>query len=106
MDANPVARHMTPYLPQATPLPVEITNQTDWWQPYVPPLVGLVGSILAAVVALYSVHKSNGTNERAIDAADNRELEKWRRDNLLRIWVIPFSPWVFRLSSVVLGYPG
>ncbi len=37
---------MTPYLPQATPLPVEITNQTDWWQPYVPPLVGLVGSIL------------------------------------------------------------
>lgn len=68
-----------------TPIPVEIINQTDWWQPYVPPLVGLLGSILVAVVALYSVRKSNGTNERAIDAADNREREKWHRDNLLRI---------------------
>ena len=79
-----------------TPLPVEITNQSDWWQPYVPPLVGLVGSILVAVVALYSVHKSNGTNERANEAADKRERERWRidsdrerekwhRDNLLRI---------------------
>lgn len=68
-----------------TPFLVEIVNQTDWWQPYVPPLVGLVGSILVAVVALYSVRKSNRTNERAIDAADNREREKWHRDNLLRI---------------------
>jgi hypothetical protein len=46
------------------PLPVEIANQIDWWQPYAPPLVGLLGSILVAVVALYSVRKSNGTNER------------------------------------------
>jgi hypothetical protein len=51
-----------------TPTPVESASQTDWWQPYVPPLVGLMGSILVAVVALYSVRKSNGTNERAIDA--------------------------------------
>jgi hypothetical protein len=64
-----------------TPLPVQITNQTDWWQPYVPPLVGLLGSILVAVVALYSVRKSNGTNERAIDTADERERERWKIDN-------------------------
>jgi hypothetical protein len=71
--------------PLVNPLPVEITNQTDWWLPYVPPLVGIIGSILVAVVALYSVRKSNRTNERAIDAADDREREKWHRDNLLRI---------------------
>jgi hypothetical protein len=87
---------MTPALPASTPLPVEIIDHTDWWQPYVPPLVGLVGSILVAVVALYSVHKSNKTNERAIESADAREREKWQidsererdkwhRDNLLRI---------------------
>lgn len=63
------------------PLPVEIVNQTDWWQPYVPPLVGLLGSILVAVVALYSVRKSNETSERAIDSADMRERERWQIDN-------------------------
>lgn len=68
-----------------TPLPVEITNQTDWWQPYVPPLVGLIGSIIVAAAAFAGVVKSNRTNQKAIDAADNREREKWHRDNLLRI---------------------
>lgn len=29
-------------VPLVAPLPVEITNATDWWQPYVPPLVGLI----------------------------------------------------------------
>ncbi|MCV7205158.1 hypothetical protein H7J71_24425 [Mycolicibacterium peregrinum] len=60
-------------------------NHTDRWQPYIAPGLGLLGSILVAVIALYSVHKSNGTNERAITAADEREREKWYRDNLLKI---------------------
>lgn len=66
-------------------MPVVITNQTDWWQPYVPPLVGLIGSIIVAAAAFAGVVKNNRTNSRAIEAADNREREKWYRDNLLRI---------------------
>jgi hypothetical protein len=79
-----------------TPLPVEIINQTDWWQPYVPPLVGLLGSVIVASVAFIGITKSNRTNLRVIEAADTREREKWQsdsdrarekwhRDNLLRI---------------------
>lgn len=79
-----------------SPFLVEIVNQGGGWQPYLPPLVGLLGSVLVAVVALYSVRKSNGSNERAITSADTREREKWKidsererekwhRDNLLRI---------------------
>jgi hypothetical protein len=79
-----------------TSLPVEIINQSDWWQPYVPPLVGLLGSVIVASVAFIGIMKSNRTNLRAIEAADtrerekwqsdsDREREKWRRDNLLRI---------------------
>ncbi|WP_006247165.1 hypothetical protein [Mycolicibacterium tusciae] len=60
-------------------------NQTDWWQPYVPPLVGLVASVIVAAVAFIGVRMSNGTNEKAITAADERERDKWHRDNLLRI---------------------
>lgn len=78
------------------PLPVEIINHTDWWQPYVPPLVGFLGSVLVALVALYSIRKSTKTSEKAITSADTREREKWQtdsererekwhRDNLLRI---------------------
>ncbi len=68
-----------------SPLPVEITNHTDWWQPYVPPLVGLLGSVVVAAAAFFGVVKSNRTNLHAIEAADKREREKWHRDNLLRI---------------------
>lgn len=77
-------------------LPVEIVNQTDWWQPYMPPMVGLLGSVIVAAMAFIGIMKSNRTNLRAIEAADTREREKWRsdsdrerekwhRDNLLRI---------------------
>lgn len=83
-------------VPLTDPLVVEIVNQTDWWQPYIPPLVALVGSIIVATVALFSVRKSNKTSMLAITSADERERErwkvdserereKWRRDNLLRL---------------------
>jgi hypothetical protein len=86
---------MTPVPPMA-PLPIEIINQTDWWQPYVPPLVGLLGSVIVASVAFVGIMKSNRTNMQAIEAADTREREKWQsdsdrerekwhRDNLLKI---------------------
>lgn len=82
--------------PLVNPLPVEIINQTEWWQPYVPPLVGLLGSIIVAAVAFIGVRMSNVTNQKAITSADererdrwktdsDREREKWHRDNLLRI---------------------
>lgn len=67
------------------PLPVEITNHTDWWQPYLPPGIGLLGSVVVAGAAFYGVRKSNATNVRSIEAADNRELEKWRRDTLMQL---------------------
>lgn len=62
-------------------MPIEIVSNTDWWQPYVPPGVALFGSILVAVIAFYSIRKSNRTSERAITAADDRERERWRIDN-------------------------
>jgi hypothetical protein len=67
------------------PLGVDIINHIHPGQSWLPPLLGLVGSILVALVALYSVRKSNGTNERAIQAADSRERQTWHRDNLLRL---------------------
>ena len=77
-------------------LVVEVVNHTAWWQPYVPPLVGLVGSLIVAAAAFAGVVKSNNTNRAAIASADtrerdrwkvdsDREREKWHRDNLLRL---------------------
>ncbi|GFG67915.1 hypothetical protein MKUB_54050 [Mycobacterium kubicae] len=63
------------------PLPVEITNHTEWWQPWLPVGTGLV----VAMVAFAGVLLSNRTNRRAIAAADGREVDKWRRDTLLRL---------------------
>lgn len=87
---------MSPVLTAADPILVEIIDKGSPWQPYVPPLVGFLGSVLVALVALYSIRKSNRTSEKAITSADTREREKWRidsdrerekwhRDNLLRI---------------------
>jgi hypothetical protein len=53
----------------------------DWWQPYSPPLVGLLGSIIVAGAAFLGVVESNRTNQRAIDAADERERDRWDSDN-------------------------
>ncbi|MFL0293817.1 hypothetical protein ACJH6J_22610 [Mycobacterium sp. SMC-18] len=78
------------------PLLVQVVDQNEWWQPYVPPLVGLIGSLIVAAAAFAGVVKSNRTNLAAIASADTREREKWQidsererekwhRDNLLRI---------------------
>jgi len=56
-----------------------------WWLPYVPPLVGLLGSIIVATAAFFGVSKSNRTNQQAIVATDKREWEKWRRETLLKL---------------------
>ena len=37
---------------------VEIVNQTDWWQPYVPPFVGLLGSVVVASVAFIGITRA------------------------------------------------
>ena len=66
-------------------LPVQVVNATDWWLPYVPPLVGLLGSIIVATAAFFGVSKSNRTNQQAIVATDQREWEKWRRETLLKL---------------------
>ena len=55
--------------------PVLITNRTDWWQPYVPPLVGLAASMIVAAAAFAGVLLTNRRTDR-------RELEKWRRETL------------------------
>jgi hypothetical protein len=65
----------------ADPLPVEITNHTDWWQRWLPVTTGL----LVGLVAFAGVLISNRTNRRAIAAADYREVDKWRRDTILRL---------------------
>lgn len=83
-------------IPLVDPLTVEIVNQTDWWEPYVPPIVTVVGSMIIASVTFVGIVRSNRTNQRAIDSADTREREKWKtdsererekwhRDNLLRL---------------------
>jgi hypothetical protein len=66
-------------------LHVQIVNETDWWLPYVPPLVGLLGSIIVATAAFFGVSKSNRTNQQAIVATDKREWQKWRRETLLKL---------------------
>ena len=58
---------------------------TDWWQPYVPPLVGLAGSMILATVAFVGIVKSNRTNKEAITATDRREWDKWRRETLIKL---------------------
>jgi hypothetical protein len=65
----------------ADAFPVEITNHTDWWQPWLP----VASAFMVALVAFAGVLISNRTNRRAIDAADYREVEKWRRDTVLRL---------------------
>jgi hypothetical protein len=49
---------------------------TDWWQPYLPPFVGLLGSIIVAAAAFVGVVTNNRTNQRAIRAADVRHREQ------------------------------
>ena len=58
---------------------------TVWWEPYVPPLVGLFGSMILATVAFVGIVKSNHTNKEAIAATDRREWDKWRRETLIKL---------------------
>src|SRR5262245_29443109 len=58
---------------------------TVWWEPYVPPLVGLFGSMPRATVALVGIVKSNHTNKEAIAATDRREWDKWGRETLIKL---------------------
>lgn len=106
MDSNRIASAMIPIprwpapsvppTPTPGPLTVDLIDHTSRWQPYVPPLVGLIGSIIVAAAAFAGVVKSNRTNLKAIETADTRERdrwkkdqdlerEKWHRDNLLRL---------------------
>lgn len=62
--------------PTGSPLSVGIIEQADWWQPYVPPLVGLLGSIIVAAAAFVGVVTNSRTNQRAIRAADARHREQ------------------------------
>ncbi|OBH17052.1 hypothetical protein [Mycolicibacter sinensis] len=74
------------------PLPVEITNHTDWLPLWLPFITAIVGSL----VALFGIFWSNRTNRQAIDAADarsnaelresrDRDFRVWQRDTLLQI---------------------
>jgi len=69
----------------ATPFQIEIVNQAEWWQPYVPPGLGLLGSIVVASAAFYGIRRSHLTNQETNAAADNRESAKWRRETILRL---------------------
>src|SRR5262245_59939008 len=58
---------------------------TELLQPYLPPLVGLFGSMILATVAFVGIVKSNHTNKEAIAATDRREWDKWRRETLIKL---------------------
>lgn len=62
------------------PIQVElIQDGPAWWVPWLPTL----GSFVVAAAAFVGVFLSNRTNRAAISAADEREHEKWRREEVL-----------------------
>ncbi|WP_082614011.1 hypothetical protein [Mycobacterium sp. Root265] len=78
----------------AYPWPVELDVSVDGanWVPFLGSLLLFLASLAASGVAWYGIRKSNETNREsnrtnrlAIAAADDREIEKWRRDRLLTL---------------------
>jgi hypothetical protein len=59
---------------ETTPLPVEITNHTDWWVQWLP----LAGSLVVGLVAFIGVVSTNR-------GSDKRELTKWRRETIMKL---------------------
>lgn len=57
------------------------TAASGWWIPWLPVGTGMV----VATVAFFGVLVNNRTNRLAIAAADGREVDKWRRDTLLKL---------------------
>lgn len=57
------------------PLPVEITNASPAWMPWLP----VLGSVIVAVAAFVGVFVSNRTNRKAIEASDARDHDTWRK---------------------------
>lgn len=55
--------------------PVLITNQADWWEPFVAPILGLAASLIVAAAAYAGVLQTNRRTDR-------RELAKWRTETL------------------------
>ena len=45
----------------------------------------LLGSLVVAFVTFLGIRWNNNTNRAAISASDERELQKWRRDTLIRL---------------------
>jgi hypothetical protein len=65
----------------ADPPPPPTPAASEWWLPWHPVGTGLI----VAMVAFVGVLISNRTNRLAIAAADGREVDKWRRDTLLKL---------------------
>ncbi|WP_457160459.1 hypothetical protein [Mycobacteroides abscessus] len=61
------------------PLPVEITNASPAWMPWLP----VLGSVIVAVAAFVGVFVSNRTNRKAIAASDARDHDSWRKSRCL-----------------------
>lgn len=57
---------------------VEVIDHGLGWQPYFPPLVGLLGSVIVAAAAYYGTRRSSRSTREI-------EAEKWRTDKLLQI---------------------
>jgi hypothetical protein len=113
----------------APPLPVEIVNHTNCWEPYVPPFVGLLASLIVAGVAYRGVILSNRTNLVAITAADERskqdrldaqerckqdredahqrEFRAWKREMILRLGTEAMEAFISaHVLFIKFGYSG
>lgn len=54
---------------------------SPWWIPWIP----FLGSLVVAIGAFYGIRKATENNQKAIEASNTREVEKWRRETLIRL---------------------
>lgn len=53
----------------------------DWWVAWIP----LLGSALVAIGAYYGIRKNSESNQKTIEASNEREYDKWQRETLIRL---------------------
>lgn len=68
-----------------TPLPVEITNHTDWWVQWLPPAITLLVAFIALGGVIWTSIAADKRSKHDREDAQQREYLRWQRDTILRL---------------------
>lgn len=67
------------------PLPVEITNHTDWWTQWLPAGVAWLVAFIALGGVIWTTIASDKRSKQDREDAHQREFRAWQRETILRL---------------------